>query len=280
MIRNFYFLFLLILFPFQAIQAGGVKGTVKSTDTGLLPYASIFVKQTGTGAVTDANGRYEISLPPGQYDIVFQFLGYETVSRSVDVTTQFIELNIELKVQAIMLENVVITAGKEDPAYTIMRKAIAKSKYHTQQLDHYSAKVYIKGKGQLRDYPWLAKKMVEKEGITKDRVFITESVSEITYTRPKKFEEKVIAIYNKGAANNTSPNMFVFGSFYEPEIAETVSPLSPVSFSYYRFEYLGTFKDRNYEISKIKVTPRSKGDNVFDGTLYIVEDWWSIHSLD
>src|SRR6478609_2789288 len=101
MIRNFYFLFLLILFPFQAIQAGGVKGTVKSADTGLLPYASIFVKQTGTGAVTDANGRYEISLLPGQYDIVFQFLGYETVSRSVDVTTQFIELNIELKVQAI-----------------------------------------------------------------------------------------------------------------------------------------------------------------------------------
>jgi hypothetical protein len=278
--RSLCVLAVLFLLPFYTLFAGGVKGIIKSADAGALSYASIFVKQTGTGVVSDANGAYELSLSPGQYDIVFQFLGYETVSRSVQIGNEFIELNIELKTQAIVLENVIITAGKEDPAYTIMRKAIAKSKYHTQQLDKYSARVYIKGKGQLKDYPWMAKKMMEKEGITKDRVFITESVSEITYTRPKKFEEKVIAVYNKGKANNTSPNMFVFGSFYEAEIAETVSPLSPVSFSYYKFEYLGTFKDRNYEISKIKVTPRSKGDNVFDGTLYIVEDWWSIHSLD
>ncbi|MFY8036585.1 MAG: DUF5686 family protein, partial [Cyclobacteriaceae bacterium] len=142
------------------------------------------------------------------------------------------------------------------------------------------AKVYIKGKGQLKDYPWFAKKAVEKEGITKDRVFISESVSEIKYTRPNKFEEKVIAVYTKGKDRNTSPNQFVFGSFYESEIAEVVSPLSPKAFSYYKFEYLGSFKDNNYEVSKIKVTPRSKGDNVFEGMIFIVEDWWSIHSLD
>ena len=34
------------------------------------------------------------------------------------------------------------------------------------------------------------------------------------------------------------------------------------------------------EINKIKVVPRSKGDNVFDGVIYIVEDFWSIHSVD
>ncbi|MEO5980408.1 MAG: DUF5686 family protein, partial [Chryseolinea sp.] len=75
-------------------------------------------------------------------------------------------------------------------------------------------------------------------------------------------------------------NQYIFGSFYEPEIAETISPLSPKAFSYYKFEYLGTFKDRNYEVSRIRVTPRSKGDNVVEGTLNIVEDWWAIHSMD
>ena len=62
--------------------------------------------------------------------------------------------------------------------------------------------------------------------------FISESVSEIKYTRPNKFEEKVIAVYSKGKNRNTSPNQFVFGSFYESEIAEVVSPLSPKAFSY------------------------------------------------
>lgn len=260
--------------------AGGIRGTIKGDDGAILAFASVFVKQTSAGAATDMEGRFELSLPPGQYDVLFQYLGYETTQRKIEVGADFVEINIVLKTQVVVLQNVIIKAGKEDPAYTIMRKAIGKAKYHTQQLDNYTAKVYIKGKGQLKDYPWFAKKAVEKEGITKDRVFISESVSEIKYTRPNKFEEKVIAVYTKGKDRNTSPNQFVFGSFYESEIAEVVSPLSPKAFSYYKFEYLGSFKDNNYEISKVKVTPRSKGDNVFEGMIFIVEDWWSIHSLD
>jgi hypothetical protein len=262
------------------LHAGGIRGIIKSDEGAPLAYASIFIKQTGTGSATDLQGNYEVVLPPGRYDVLFQYLGYESVSRVVEVGNDFIEINLTLKTHVMMLQNVVVKAGKEDPAYTIMRKAIAKAKYHTQQIDEYSAKVYIKGKGQLKDYPWLAKKALEKEGITKDRIYISESVSEIKYTRPNKFEEKVIAVYSNGGDKNTAPNNYVFGSFYQPEIAETVSPLSPKSFSYYRFEYLGSFKDQKYEISKIKVTPRSRGDNVFEGLIYIVEDWWSIHSLE
>jgi hypothetical protein len=48
-----------------------------------------------------------------------------------------------------------------------------------QQLDSYSAQVYMKGTGKLVDYPWLAKKMIEKEGIKKGQAFVSESVSEI-----------------------------------------------------------------------------------------------------
>lgn len=263
-----------------ALYAGGIKGKVMAEDGTGLSFATIFVKQTGSGAVTGLDGRYEISLAPGQYDITFQYLGYEAVTQLVEISDEMVELNVTLKSQVIVLQNVIVTAGKEDPAYTIMRKTISKAKYHTQQIDTYSAKVYIKGKGRLKDYPWLAKKALEKEGITKDRLFISESVSEVIYTRPNKFEEKVIAVYSDGKDNSTSPNAYVFGSFYEPEIAETISPLSPKAFSYYRFEYLGTFKDREYDVSKIRVTPRSRGDNVFEGVLFVVEDWWSIHSLD
>lgn len=263
-----------------SVLGGGIRGIIKGDDGSPLAFATIYVRQTESGAVSDPEGKYDITLPPGSYELVYHYLGFETQSHRVEVGDGFLELNITLKAQVIQLQAVTIKAGKEDPAYTIMRKAIAKAKYHTQQIDTYRAKVYIKGKGQLKDYPWLAKKALEKEGITKDRVFIQESVSEITYTKPNKFDEKVIAVYTNGNSRNTSPNEYVFGSLYEPEIAETVSPLSPKAFSYYRFTYEGTFKDRSYYVSKIKVTPRSRGDNVFDGTIYIVEDWWSIHSVD
>ncbi|GHN00179.1 hypothetical protein WSM22_16680 [Cytophagales bacterium WSM2-2] len=259
--------------------SGGIRGIIKSNE-GPLPFASIYVKQTESGAASDANGHYEITLKPGRYELIFKYLGYQSVSRVIDVHENFVDLDITLLPESIILAAVTVKAGKEDPAYTIMRKAIAKANFHIQQIDSYSAHVYIKGKGKLKDYPWLAKKMLEKEGITKDRLFITESVSEIRYTRPNKFEEKVIAVYTQGANRSASPNSYIFGSFYRPEIAETISPLSPKAFSYYRFEYIGTFKDGSYDVSKIKVIPRSKGDNVFEGMISLVENWWSIHSLD
>lgn len=275
-------LILLISLAFlpAVVFAGGITGKITDDKDDPLPFATIFVKQTGSGTTTNANGFYELSLRPGSYDITYQYIGYETVTRRVDVSGDFITIDIVLREQATMLQTVEVKAGKEDPAYTIMRKAIAKANYHRNQLDAYTARVYIKGAGQLKDYPWLAKKRLEKEGIEKGRVFISESVSDIEYTRPNKFKEKVISVHSDGKDNNTSPNQYIFGSFYEPEIAETISPLSPRAFSYYRFEYLGTFRDREYEISKIKVTPRMKGDNVVEGTINLVENWWSIHSMD
>lgn len=276
-----FLLLSIIFFTISAsVFASGIKGTIKDELGKPMPYATIFVKQTGTGTTTNEDGYYEINLDSGRYEIVFQFLGYETLVRVVQIQSSVVEINITLKPQATVLPTFVLQDNNEDPAYTIMRKAIAKAKYHTQELDMYSARVYIKGTGKLKDYPWLAKRALEKEGIKKNRVFISESVSDIKYTRPKKFEEKVISIRSDGKDNNTSPNPYIFGSFYEPEIAETVSPLSPKAFSYYKFEYLGTFQDRNYEVSKIKVIPRSKGDNVVEGVISIVENWWSIHSMD
>lgn len=127
-----YLLAFLFLGSFTQTYAGGIRGVIKGDDVGPLAFASIFVKQTGTGSATDMEGRYEVQLKPGRYDVVFQYLGYESVNRTVEVGEDFLEINITLKTQVVVLQTVTVKAGKEDPAYTIMRKAIAKAKFHTQ----------------------------------------------------------------------------------------------------------------------------------------------------
>jgi hypothetical protein len=162
--------FLILLFISSGLsKASGIRGTVKSEDGEPLAFTTIFVKQTGSGTTTNSNGSYEISLQPGEYEIVFQFLGYETLVKNVTVTNSFVEVNVVLKTQVTMLQTVTVKSGSEDPAYTIMRKAIAKAKYHTQQIDKYSARVYIKGTGQLIDYPWLAKKQSKRKVLKRVR---------------------------------------------------------------------------------------------------------------
>lgn len=269
-----------ILFTGTISIAQGIKGHIYNDSKEVLPFATIYVRSIESGAISNIDGYYEIQLPPGKYDLVFQYLGYESLLKVVEVTGSFSQLDIVLKPQAVLLREVVVTAGKEDPAYTIMRKAIAKAKYHTNQLDAYSAQVYVKGSGRLIDSPFFLRKQIAKEGVDSTSAFTQESVIQVKYTRPNNYEEHVISIRTSGESNNTSPTSYINGSFYEPEIGGSVSPLSPRAFAYYRFVYEGSFEERGYTVSKIRVIPRSKGDNVFGGDLLIIEDQWSIHSLN
>lgn len=276
--RYCYFLFCLLLN--LSTWAQGIKGTVYTTEGEPLPFATIYIKAMETGSSTNAQGKYEVALPPGNYELVFQHLGYASVLKNVQVQHTYLNLDVTLPDQLIQLKEVEVNARAEDPAYTIIRKAIAKSKFHRLQVQRYQAKVYVKGAGRVKDVPFFLEKRLEKEGVDSSTVFLTESVSEITFEQPNTLKENVISIRAIGEENNTSPNGFINGSFYEPELAGVISPLSPRAFAYYKFQFAGSFMDRNYEVNKIRVIPRSKGDNVFSGYIYIIDDLWSIHSLN
>ncbi|MEZ4987682.1 MAG: DUF5686 and carboxypeptidase regulatory-like domain-containing protein [Saprospiraceae bacterium] len=264
------------------LTAGGIKGYVRDEAGNPLEFATIYINELGSGTVTNLDGYYEFRMLPGDYTVVFQHLGYESQVERVSIGELNKDMNITLRPQVLELSTVEVIDGGEDPAYTVMRKAIAKADFHRQQVDYYKAQVYIKGSGRLLKTPRLVRKTLEKEGVAADSTtaFTSESVSIIEYERPSTFREKVISIYTSGEDQGASPNGFIYGSFYEPEVAQAISPLSTKAFAYYKFELAGFFNDRGYYVNKIKVIPRSKGDDVFSGYIYIVEDLWSIHSLD
>jgi len=277
-----FYTLLSLLFLSSSLFAGGIQGYIRDTAGEPLEFATIYVNELGSGTVTNQEGYYEFRMLPGDYRVVFQHLGHVTQVERVSIGQDMKELNIVLRAQTFDLTAVEIIDGGEDPAYTVMRKAIAKADFHRQQLDYYQAKVYIKGSGRLLGTPGIARRLLEKEGVKPDSsmAYTSESVSMIEYERPNTFREKVISINTQGDENGSSPNSYIYDSFYEPDIAQAISPLSTKAFGYYKFELAGYFNDRGYNINKIKVTPRSRGDNVFAGYIYIVEDLWSIHSLD
>jgi hypothetical protein len=259
-------------------QSGGIKGSVRSAEGELLPFASIYIRELATGNSSNPDGYFEIRLPAGTYQFIFQYLGYETLVQQVEVDQSMKEISVTLKPQVYVLQEQEIRSKREDPAYAIVRKAIAKSRYHLMQLDAYQTMVYIKGSGQLLKIPFLFKKMAEKEGIDTKTVYMTESVSEISFKRPNTYEEKVLSLQTT-MPEEASPNAYIKSSFYDPEPVGLISPLHPKAFSYYRFEYLGSYRDREYEINRIKVIPRTRGTNLFEGEMNIVEDLWCFHSL-
>ncbi|MDQ1088936.1 hypothetical protein QE390_003482 [Siphonobacter sp. SORGH_AS 1065] len=277
---NARFLFLLFLLTQPVFSfAQGVKGIVKNKSGEVLPFASIQVKGTQTGTITNEEGRYEIKLQPGTYELQFQYLNHQTEVRQVEVKEGFLTLDVALEQVAVRLAEIRVGKSKEDPAYTIMRKAIATARYHQLEVDTWSARTYVKGNFRIEKVPFLFEDALKKSNLQVGTMYVLESINDIEFRQPNQVTEKVRSIRsNLPPGANPSIN-FARLSFYNPNLGDIVSPLSPRSFGYYKFEYLGFFTDRGLTVNRIKVTPRSKGINVLDGTINLIEGSWSIHSL-
>lgn len=258
----------------------GIRGLVTSEEGEPLAYATVFARNLNDGIPTNQDGRFEWKLPPGNYDIIVQYLGYQSKLQAVEVKDNWVELDVSLEMQTFALQEVEVKGDQEDPALTVMRKAIAKAKFHRLQVQEYSMMVYIKGTGELTNAPFFLKKKLKEEGVGLNEAYTSESVSEIHFKQPDEITETVISIRSTGENNQTSPAPYIGASFYDDQINGVVSPLSRSAFVYYRFRLEGNFFENGVMVNKIRVIPRSKGEKVFDGYIYIIEDLWAIHSLN
>src|ERR1700712_4825656 len=93
-----------------SVMAGGIKGVVRDKEGLPLPYASIYVVQSGSGAATDINGQFELSLPPGTYDLAFKYVGYETIDKKVEIGADFITMEIIMKAAVMELAAFSVTS--------------------------------------------------------------------------------------------------------------------------------------------------------------------------
>ena len=111
-------LFLCLLAPGLALaQEGTVEGTVTDAGTGdPLPGATVQIVNTNLGAATDAEGQYTIpSVPAGNQRIQVSFVGYETVTRQIQVqANQTATANFEVAPSTAELDEVVITGYRAE----------------------------------------------------------------------------------------------------------------------------------------------------------------------
>ena len=94
-----------------------------------LPFANVLISETGTGATTDFDGKFEIEVMPGSYTLVFSFVGYQTQQiTNVDCTADdMVELEVTLLAAAQGLEEVVVSVSAsrntEQSVLTFQKKA-------------------------------------------------------------------------------------------------------------------------------------------------------------
>ncbi|WP_033961901.1 DUF5686 and carboxypeptidase regulatory-like domain-containing protein [Psychroserpens jangbogonensis] len=269
-----------------------IKGKVTDSKSNPLPFVNIFIDNTYKGTTSNEEGNYELNITePNTYTVVFQYLGYKTVKKTVTIESFPFNLDAELADEEISLNEVVITAG-ENPANIIIRQAIAKRKENLEKIKSYKADFYSRGLIRIKDAP---EKILGQEvgdlggGLDSTRsgvIYLSETISKLEFLRPKKLKEKIVASKVSGDDKGFSFNNAIdveFDLYYNTiELGnQIISPIANNAFGYYRYKLEGVFyDDKGHLINKIKATPRRKNDPVFEGYMYIVEDQWTIYAAE
>ncbi len=112
---------LCVLFTSNAFAQVKVSGVVKSSAGELLPGATIVVKGTTNGVVTDADGKYNIAAPDAKSTLVISFIGMESKEIAINGKTT---INISLAPVSVSVDEVVVTAmgitkAKKSLAYSV-----------------------------------------------------------------------------------------------------------------------------------------------------------------
>ena len=108
-------LFWLLIFCFSAAFTQtpySISGTIKDKD-GAIPGASVYISGYKKNTSSTANGSFLLAdLAPGNYDILVQMIGYLPYAKNIVVNNQSVKIEITLKENITLLNEVVV---KPDP---------------------------------------------------------------------------------------------------------------------------------------------------------------------
>ena len=257
-----------------------LSGIISDLEGKPIPFASIFIKELSTGTTSNIEGQYQLDLPEGEWMLHYRYMGFKTKDVKINMSQNDLEMNIALAPQTYHLKEIKVLANGEDPAYYVMRKAIAMGEYYTKQVSDYTTQVYLKGSGKVTSVPRLFKNKLAKEGITVNKTFVTENISKIHFQLPNKIEEEVLSVRSSGLDDQVNPMQFTTINLYNTREEGFISPLDKAAFSVYKFQFISIFEDQGRTINQIKVIPKRKGKDLFRGTINISETYWNIHSAD
>uniref|UniRef100_UPI0040493B88 DUF5686 and carboxypeptidase regulatory-like domain-containing protein n=1 Tax=Flavobacterium sp. TaxID=239 RepID=UPI0040493B88 len=285
--KKITFVFLFLSFCLQA----QIKGTITDVSGNPLPFVSIYIENSYIGTTSNELGVYELQVLDGKNTLVFQYIGFKTEKIPFEYVGKALEFNMVLKEENLQLSEVVLQSG-ENPANGIIRNAIAAKEKNSQKNARFTADFYSKGKFKLKDVPekFLGQEVGDLDGSLDSTrsgiIYLSETVSKITFEKPNNLKEKIIASKVSGDDNGFSYNTAraTRFDFYDNTLnfgTPMISPIANNAFGYYKYKLEGTFyDDQNHLINKIEVIPRRDAEPVFEGYIYIVEDSWEIYAVD
>jgi hypothetical protein len=265
----------LIFFCFASLPqllVGGeqfvIGGNVRDAATGEpLAAANIRVLGTSRGTIANAYGTYALTLDAGSYALVFSSIGYRPDTLQVHLTANLTH-DVLLPASDIVLPEIVVTS--EDPAFEIIRRAIANKKKWMDRLKSYNMEAFTR-------------QILQRDTAIAS---ITESFTKGTWQQGDTLREAIVQ--RRQTANVEA--QFNYASvgrilnFNDDEIRflgySFVGPTAGNALDYYNYRLLRTRASHGREVYDIRMMPRTKTVPLFDGTISIANETYALMGVD
>lgn len=297
---------LLCLFSLEGQNEIRIKGLITDSVSGEpLPYVSIIVKGTTTGAATDLDGRFSLTVPSSASGKMLEvsYLGYST--KQVPLKSGQ-SLSIQLAPTGIALNEVVVKPGREryrrrdNPAVAFVKNVIERRDANDpRNHDYYSYDRYQKMVFAMNDY----KPKKHEDGKTGKFDFLVDFIDtldvgttilpisekehfETVYYRRDPHSEKRLVKGNKSAGvdevfSRDGIQQFLNEAFREVDIFRNniplflqrfVSPLSSLGPTFYKYYLMDTLEIDGQKCMDLGFVPFNSESFGFTGHLYVTLD--------
>lgn len=301
-----FILFLLSLTSSLGLSAQ-IKGVITDSLTNEpLMYVTVQYEGTGVGAVSNADGEYQVETRNGWNELTFSTIGY--VTKKIKFAPGTKVLNVQMVTDDIMLSEVTIKPQKEkysrknNPAVEFMKKVIEHKKaLKLEEKDFYQYQRYEKMKMSLNDVTpeKLEKGIYKKFSFFKDQVEVSpttqkmilpisikETASRTIYRKDPKSQKTIIEGMNSSGIEDFFSTGDMLGTvlndvfsdinIYEDDIRLLqryfVSPIGKGAISFYKFYLMDTLMVDKQECVHLTFVPQNSQDFGFTGHLYVVKD--------
>lgn len=286
--------------------AQSISGSIRDENGNPIPFANIFVKETGGGTSADDRGKYFLSIDPGVYNVVISSMGFQSVTVPLIVRDNPIVRDFKLYSSTVQLEEIEIRARRRDPAYEIMQHASDNKNSFLSQAESFRTHIYLRASenvdqkkkkheedpeplDQSMEPPDPLAEARKKEEARLAKINLVELQLTLNYKYPNHYKEERTAFKSYGSRAGLFIPVFhqTDFNFYRnlvdlEGISEIpiISPLSSMAILSYRFKLEETLKEGGQTVYRIRVTPRKTGDATVRGFVFINDGLWNINRLD
>jgi hypothetical protein len=298
--------------------ATSIKGVVKDEQGLPLFHVAVFVPGTNLGTHTNEKGEYQINLKPGNYNLNYNFIGYETVIKPIQIGQEKIQVfDIILKVNNNEMPMLVVNADRRDFVKRLVRGASDQREFYAKQIENYSVGFYGRTSMEKIDFKRDTSDKIIQPPIIENTIYNVNENAGTLYSSGNQIKLKVDAFRDfKPKSNDSFSSISVsfeygeetivndrdrFQDPYEltsqscysefslrenaltlPQLSDKkiISPIASTALLSYSFDLVGIDKLNGEKFFKLSVMPIFKQEALFNGYIWIQDSTFVVGKLE